>query len=76
MPGRTLQAITPTGQRFGVVRHRPAYTELTVPSSKSDHAPHTVVMDADGARCTCKGYLFRKTCRHSRLALTLTSQDN
>ncbi len=62
------------GQRIEVVRHKPKYTHLLVPSSDPTHDPYNVVVDQDGARCTCKGHLFGKSCWHTRLAQTLVIQ--
>lgn len=73
MADRTLE-ITHDGERIGVVRHKTAYTHLLVPSSDPNRDPYDVVVDKDGARCTCKGHLFGKTCRHKKLALSLAAQ--
>ncbi len=62
------------GQRIEVVRHKPKYTHLRVPSSDPTRDPYDVVVDGTGDRCTCKGRLFRPTCRHGRLAQRLVHQ--
>lgn len=72
MADKTL-GIIHNGQRIDVVRHKPAYTHLLIPSSDPNRAPYDVVVDQDGARCTCKGHLFGKTCRHKKLALSLSN---
>ncbi len=73
MPERTL-TITHNGQNLGVVRHKPAYTHLIAPSSDPTRDPYDVVVDKDGVRCTCKGFVFRRTCRHSTLVKSLAGQ--
>jgi hypothetical protein len=75
MADRTL-TITHHGQTFDVVRHKPKYTHLRVPSSDPDRDPYDVVVDKDGARCTCKGHLFGKMCRHKKLAQSLAGQTS
>lgn len=73
MAEKTL-TVTHNGQALAVVRHKPAYTHIQVPSSKPDRDPYDVIVDKHGARCTCKGYMFRTKCRHSRLAKNLVGQ--
>ncbi len=75
MADRTLTVTTGAGHRVGVVRHKPAYTHAQVPSSDPTKPDYDVVATADGARCTCKGYLFRSTCRHSTIVAGMTGQN-
>ena len=60
MAEKTL-TVTHNGQTLAVVRHKPAYTHIKVPSSKGNRDPYDVIVDKHGARCTCKGFAFRTT---------------
>lgn len=52
-----------------VIRLKPAYTHLQAASSRADQPAYDVVASALGARCNCRGFLFRGTCRHADAAL-------
>ncbi len=67
--------VTTSGIPVRVVRHKPAYTHAQVPSSKPGTPDYDVYATEDGARCTCKGYLFRSTCRHSAIVAGMTGQN-
>lgn len=73
MPDRTLVVTTDTGERVGVVRHKPAYTHALVPSSQPGQPAYDVFATEEGARCTCRGFLFREKCRHTRIVTGMTS---
>lgn len=66
--GRTVQIVRhkPGGKR------KPGYTQLQVSSASDPTGPaHEVVADADGARCDCRGFRFKKRCSHGDIALAL-----
>lgn len=74
MTARTLTLTIPAKTApITIVRNKPTYAHLEVPSSKSENPAYDVVLTADFGRCTCKGFVFRGTCRHVTEARQATS---